>query len=274
MIPVPLHAGNPGPMTGAGNWTWLIPGRVPTLIDAGVGMPNHLDALESALGGASLAQVLVTHGHSDHASGAPAIAARMPSARFLKYLWPGRDQRWDVPWVPIAGDDLIEVGETTVTAVHTAGHAPDHLCFWHAESRTLFGGDLAIEDTTVWIPSSHGGDLHAYLMSLERVIALNPSRIFPAHGPVIEDPKALLESYIAHRQKRERQVIEALRSGDRTADEIVARIYSRLGDEIRARAVETVVAHLLKLERDGLVRGGHEAWHIMTEVRVDGGRSS
>ena len=115
--------------------------------------------LESALGGASLAQVLVTHGHSDHASGAPAIAARMPSARFLKYLWPGRDQRWDVPWVPIAGDDRIEVGETTVTAVHTAGHAPDHLCFWHAESRTLFGGDLAIEDTTVWIPSSHEGDL-------------------------------------------------------------------------------------------------------------------
>ena len=198
----------------------------------------------------------------------------MPSARFLKYLWPGRDERWDVPWVQIVGDDRIGVGDTTVTAVHTAGHAPDHLCFWHAESRTLFGGDLAIEDTTVWIPSNHGGDLHAYLMSLERVIALNPSRMFPAHGPVIEHPKALLESYIAHRQKRERQVIEALRSGDRTADEIVARIYSRLEDEIRARAVETVVAHLLKLERDGLVRRGPEAWHIMTEVRVDGDRSS
>jgi len=265
MIPVALHAGNPGPLTGEGNWTWLIPGRVPTLIDAGVGLSNHLDALESALGGASLAQVLVTHGHSDHASGAPAIAARMPSTRFLKHLWPGRDQRWHVPWVPIAGDDRIEAGETTVTAVHTAGHAPDHLCFWHAESRTLFGGDLAIEGTTVWIPSGDEGDLHAYLMSLERVLALNPSRILPAHGPVIEDPRALLLGYIAHRQKRERQVIEALRSGDRNADEIVDRIYSKLGDELRTRAVETVAAHLRKLERDGVARRDDEAWHIMTE---------
>jgi len=264
MIPVALHAANPGPMTGAGNWTWLIPGRVPTLIDAGVGMPAHLDALASALGGATLAQVLVTHGHSDHAAGAPAIAARMPSARFLKCLWPGRDQRWDVPWVPIGDDDQIEAGDTVVAAVHTAGHAPDHLCFWHAESRSLFGGDLAIEDTTVWIPSNHGGDLQAYLRSLERVIALNPSRVFPAHGPIIENPTALLSSYLAHRQKRERQVIDALRSGDRTADEVVARIYSRLGDEIRARAVETVIAHLRKLELDGLVRRCDKAWHIMT----------
>ena len=263
MIPIALHAGNPGPMTGAGNWTWLIPGRVPTLIDAGVGMPSHLDALASALGSASLAHVLVTHGHSDHASGAPALAARMPSARFLKCWWPERDQRWDVPWVPIADDDRIEVGDAVITAVHTPGHAPDHLCFWHAESRSLFGGDLAIEDTTVWIPSNHGGDLRAYLRSLERVLALNPVRVFPAHGPIIEDPGALLTSYIAHRRKRELQVIEALRSGDHTADEIVARIYSRLGEEIRARAVETVLAHLRKLELDGLVRQSDEAWHIM-----------
>jgi len=71
-------------MTGAGNWTWLIPGRVPTLIDAGIGNPRHLDALTDALGGAALAQVLVTHGHPDHASGAAAIAERMPAARFLK----------------------------------------------------------------------------------------------------------------------------------------------------------------------------------------------
>ena len=263
MIPVALHAGNPGAMTGAGNWTWLIPGRVPTLIDAGVGLAAHLDVLESALGGASLAQVLVTHGHSDHASGAPAIAARMPAARFVKMPWPGRDQRWDVPWVPIADGDQIEAGETSVTTVHTAGHAPDHVCFWHAASRTLFGGDIAIEGTTVWIPSSHEGDLHAYLASLERVLALDPARILPAHGPVIEDPRALLLGYIAHRQKREGQVLEALRSGDTSPEEIVARVYSKLRDELLVRAVETVVAHLKKLEREGLVRRGDRAWHIM-----------
>jgi glyoxylase-like metal-dependent hydrolase (beta-lactamase superfamily II) len=168
-----------------------------------------------------------------------------------------------VPWVPIADGDQIEAGETSVTTVHTAGHAPDHVCFWHAASRTLFGGDIAIEGTTVWIPSSHEGDLHAYLASLERVLALDPARILPAHGPVIEDPKALLLGYLAHRRKREGQVLEALRSGDTSPEEIVARVYSKLRDELLARAVETVVAHLKKLEREGFVRRGDKAWHIM-----------
>jgi glyoxylase-like metal-dependent hydrolase (beta-lactamase superfamily II) len=250
-------------MTGNGNWTWLIPGRLPTLIDAGVGAPGHIEALQSALDGTILTQVLVTHGHPDHASGAAAIAARMPAARFLKMPWPGRDERWGVAWASIADGERIEVGDTLITAVHTAGHAPDHVCFWHAESRTLFGGDLAIEGTTVWIPSTLGGDLQAYFRSLERVLALNPARILPAHGPVIEDPETLLLSYIAHRRRREGQVIEALRSGDRSPEEIVTRIYSTLGDELRARAVETVTAHLEKLERDGLARRGDEAWHII-----------
>jgi glyoxylase-like metal-dependent hydrolase (beta-lactamase superfamily II) len=250
-------------MTGTGNWTWLIPGRVPTLIDAGVGVPQHLDALESALGGADLVQVLVTHGHSDHASGAPAIAARLPTARFAKMPWPGRDPRWDVPWVPIVDGDVIAAGDTAVTAIHTPGHAPDHLCFWHPESRVLFGGDLAIDGTTVWIPSSLEGDLHAYLASIERVLALRPVSVFPAHGPVIEAPDALLRNYIAHRQKRERQVIEALRSGDTRPEEIVARVYSKLREPLRPRAVETVVAHLKKLECDGRVRRADEAWSII-----------
>src|SRR5687767_12200555 len=87
MVPVALHARNPGPMTGTGNWTWLIPGRVPTLIDAGVGDPRHLDELAQALDGSPLAQVLVTHAHSDHADGVTAIAERMPSVRFLKMPW-------------------------------------------------------------------------------------------------------------------------------------------------------------------------------------------
>lgn len=263
MTPIALDAGNPGPMTGAGNWTWLIPGRVPTLIDAGVGRPQHLDALESALGGASLVQVLVTHGHADHASGASAIAARMPSTRLQKMPWPGRDERWDVSWAPLADGEAISAGNVVVVAVHTPGHAPDHLCFWHEASRTLFGGDLAIEGSTVWIPSSLEGDLHAYLASLERVLALAPERIYPAHGPVIEAPDVLLRSYIAHRRQREGQVIEALRAGDTQPEQIVARVYSTLRAELRSRAVETVVSHLKKLERDGRACRVHEAWSII-----------
>ena len=81
---LPVSAFNPGPMTGHGNWTWLLPGRVPTLIDAGTGDPQHLDAIAGALGGGSLSQVIVTHAHGDHASGAPALRARWPDVRFFK----------------------------------------------------------------------------------------------------------------------------------------------------------------------------------------------
>ena len=94
---IPIHAGNPGPMTGTGNWTYLLPGKVPTLIDAGVGAAGHLDAVARETGG-SLAQVLVTHGHTDHAGGASALAARWSAARFLKVPWPDRDDRHAVAW--------------------------------------------------------------------------------------------------------------------------------------------------------------------------------
>ena len=237
-------------MTGEGNLTWLVPGRVPTLIDAGVGEPRHLEALHAALGSASLALVIVTHGHSDHASGATAIAGRMPGVVFLKMPWSERDSRWGVPWTAIANGDTIAAGDTTLSVVHTPGHSPDHVCLWHAATRTLFGGDLAIANTTVYVPPAPHGDLVAYLASLERVLALNPARILPAHGPVIDDPERLLRGYVAHRIERENQIIEAVRSGAVHVDAIVARVYSGLKDNLVPRARDTVTAHLQKLERE------------------------
>jgi glyoxylase-like metal-dependent hydrolase (beta-lactamase superfamily II) len=261
--PVALHARNPGPMTGAGNWTWLIRGRVPTLIDAGTGDHRHLGELEQALEGATLAQVIVTHAHSDHAAGVTALAARMPEARFLKMRWPDRDSRWPVQWAAVGDGDELNAGNDSVTVLHTPGHSPDHICLWHRQTRSLFGGDLAIDGTTVWIPASLGGDLGEYLASIERVLALDPARIFPAHGSVIAEPAALLRQYLAHRHERERQVVDALRCGDATPVAIVARIYRGLDRELLARAEETVLAHLLKLEREGRAGRAAEAWHII-----------
>jgi glyoxylase-like metal-dependent hydrolase (beta-lactamase superfamily II) len=263
MTPVPIHAFNPGPMTGDGNWTWLIPGRIPTLIDAGTGDSRHLDAVEAALAGASLAHVLVTHGHVDHASGAVAIARRFQGVKFFKMPWAERDSRWPVSWQSIDDDDIVEAGDDRLRAVHTPGHAPDHLCFWHEESRTMFSGDLAVKGTTVYIPPNLRGDLGDYLASLERVRALNPARLLPAHGPVIDDPDTLLSNYLQHRREREEQILSALRTGPATPDALVPLIYRGLRENLTQVARETVLAHLLKLEREGRARRRDESWHIM-----------
>lgn len=263
MNPIAIHAHNPGPYTGEGNWTWLIRGHVTTLIDAGTGEQAHLDQVAEALAGETLAQVLVTHAHGDHASGAPALAQRFPGARFLKMPWADRDTKWPVAWEPIVPGQQIPAGDETLVAVHTPGHAPDHLCFWHQPSGTLFCGDLAVKGTTVFIPSNHRGDLSDYLVSLDKVLALHPARLLPAHGPVIDDPRTVLRGYIEHRHERERQIVTALEEGPLTPDELVTRIYRRLEDHLVPLARESVVAHLVKLARDGRAGRRGEAWHII-----------
>ena len=257
---LPIGVFNPGPLTGAGNITWLLPGSIPTLIDAGTGDPRHLKALDEALGGARLAQVLVTHNHSDHASGVFALQEQMPGVRFSKLAWPDRDSRYPVSWDPLVHEQFINTGDGILQVIHTPGHAPDHVCFWHAETRTLFGGDLAIQGTTVVIPASTGGDLGAYLTSLERVLTLQPARILPAHGPVITNPEELLRGYIRQRLEREQQILDALRTGASTVEEIVACIYINLQESLRTIAAESVLAHLRKLEQEQQLIHNGEHW--------------
>jgi glyoxylase-like metal-dependent hydrolase (beta-lactamase superfamily II) len=230
-----IPAGNPSEWTGpTGNNTWLITGREPALVDAGTGLPEHVDAVARALDGAPLARVFVTHWHPDHVKGLPA----------LKDRWPGLA-------VVESGGEPQPAGDGVLEIVPTPGHAPDHLCFYDRAAGDLYCGDLARRGGTIVIPASRGGDLRAYLMSLRRVRDLHPKRLLPGHGPIVDDPEALIDEYIAHREQREQQILKAILEGARTVPDIVRRVYPALPESLSDAAAESVRAHLMKLRDEG-----------------------
>jgi len=254
---------NPGPYTGAGNNTYILSGETPTLLDAATGEANHLRALADALAPTRLAQVLVTHAHPDHADGCDPIAERWPDAVFRKMPWPERDRLQSVECVSIKDGDRIPAGDGTLLAVHTPGHAPDHLCFLDEATGTLFSADLVVPGSSVVIPASRGGSLVQYLASLRRVLALAPERMLPAHGQAIDDPDAVLNQYLDHRQQREDQIVAALSAGVRRPHTIVDRLYDGLDPRLKPMAQESVLAHLIKLQEEGRARSNADEWELI-----------
>lgn len=249
-------------MTGDGNWTYLLAGRQPVLIDAGVGQASHVDTIAHHAAD-ELRSVLVTHAHGDHISGVSALAARWPAARFEKFPWPDRDAQHQVPWHRLADGDCVTAGDTELTVIHTPGHAPDHVAFWQEATGTLFSGDLLVAGSTVVIQASSGGSLADYLRSLERIRALRPRRLLPAHGAAIDNPDRLIAHYLEHRRQREAQVMAGLRAGRRQIEVLVADIYPGLAPALLPMARETVLAHLVKLADEGRARRDGDDWTII-----------
>jgi glyoxylase-like metal-dependent hydrolase (beta-lactamase superfamily II) len=245
-----LPAGNPSPWTGpGGNNTYLLEGAVPTLIDAGVGEPAHLAALEAALDRRPLAQILVTHSHPDHVDGVPALLRRWPQVIIRNALGDScRD------------GEVIAAGDGHLVAVHTPGHAPDHFCFFDPETREVYCGDLARLGGTIVIPASKGGDLRQYLDALRRIRALAPSGLLPGHGPTIDDVDGVIGEYLQHRADREQQILEILRGGPHSVEQIVGAIYTGLDPSVLRAAADSVLAHLIKLREDGLARESAAGW--------------
>ena len=215
--------------------------------------------------GLTVTHILHTHAHFDHFLAAGSMKQVTGATLCLHQddldLWKNLDMQcrlFGVAALPVPTPDYwlkdeekVSIGQLTVIALHTPGHSPDHIAFWHDASGTVFSGDLVIAGASVMIHTSGGGDLEQYLASLTRIRELKPRRLLPAHGAEVTDPDTLLTQYIAHRQQREQQVLAALASGHRTVESIAESIYHGLEPRLVPAARENVLAHLQKLRREG-----------------------
>jgi glyoxylase-like metal-dependent hydrolase (beta-lactamase superfamily II) len=245
-----IVAHNPGLMTGPGTNTYLVGIDEIVVIDPGPDDPAHLDAI-AGCGGDRIRWIVCTHTHVDHFPGVAGLKART-GAEVLAF-----DARDGLEIDRSLGDgDAIEATEFVLRALHTPGHASNHLCFLLEQERMLFSGDHIMEGSTVVIRPPDG-DMAAYLAQLERLKAHRPRlrSIAPGHGHLIEQPIAKIDEYLQHRAMREAQVVEVLGAGPTTVDAIVERLYPDLPDELVPMAAGTVWAHLRKLRDEGAAKG-------------------
>ena len=227
-----VRAANPSPFTLDGTNTWVV-GRDPAwVVDPGPALPEHLDAVAAAVaerGG--VGGIALTHDHPDHAEGLAPLRARL-----------GHPPVGRMP--PLRDGDAFG----PFTAFHVPGHAPDHLVF--VADGVAFTGDAVLGAGSVFIAPG-GGGMGPYLDGLRRLRALGLERILPGHGPVVEDPDAKLDAYVAHRLERERRIVAALDAGLRDEDELVAAAWDSVPEGLRLAARWTLQAHLEKLRAEG-----------------------
>ncbi|MDE0801821.1 MAG: MBL fold metallo-hydrolase [Acidimicrobiales bacterium] len=243
-----IVADNPGAMTGPGTNTYLVGIDEIAVIDPGPDDATHLDTI-AGCGGDRIRWILLTHTHPDHAPGAAGLRERT-GAEICAF-----DDRDDVPVDrTLADGDFIEATEFRIRAIHTPGHASNHLCYFLEEERTLFSGDHIMNGSTVVI-APPDGDMGAYLESLEKVRIKRLRAIAPGHGHLITEPYEKIDEYLAHRLEREAQVLAAVAGGTTTIDAIVADLYPGLIEELVPRAAQSVHAHLRKLAAEGSVVG-------------------
>ena len=263
-----LLAHNPSAFTFTGTQTYLIGENEVAVVDPGPALPEHVDAIESAIAGRHVTAILCTHTHRDHSPasrplseriGAPVIGCA-PLA--LETVGPRADAAFDPDYAP---DRVLEDGESlavdgaAVTAVATPGHTSNHLCFAY-QGALLTGDHVMGWSTTVVVPPD--GDMRAYMESLEKLRQRDDRVYYPAHGPAVTRPQQYVRSLLGHRMQRERQILGLVRERPRAIPDIVANAYPGLDPRLVAAAGGSVLAHLLDLERRGLVEREGETWTI------------
>ncbi|MDJ0710014.1 MAG: MBL fold metallo-hydrolase [Woeseiaceae bacterium] len=256
-------APNPSMMTGPGTNTYLFGEREIAVLDPGPVLDAHLEHIRRDAGG-TIRWILVTHTHPDHSPGA-SVLAKLTGAELLGRPAPEGDHQ-DATFVPdriLDDGDSLATDEFELMAVHTPGHASNHLCYRHAASNWLFTGDHVIDGSTVVIDPPDG-NMKQYLNSLRRVIDLGVDSIVPGHGEVVSDPERLVNWIIDHRLERETKVANALQANPGlTSHDLVPHVYQDVPNRLYGWAERSLLAHLIKLEEDGRAKRSSDRWSLV-----------
>jgi glyoxylase-like metal-dependent hydrolase (beta-lactamase superfamily II) len=263
---VRIVANNPNHFTFKGTNTYLLGTRSLALIDPGPEDSEHLAAILKTAGQRPITHVLITHTHRDHTDGMPALLAaveaktvgfgRRALKRGTKRTSPSGGEFVDrdfIPDIALTDGQRLEGDGWAVSALHTPGHAPDHLCFALEGTGILFSGDHVMGwNTSVVAPPE--GNMGAYMRSLERLTERSDKLYFPGHGGQVENPQRLVKAYMLHRRMREQSILECIRDGTNTARAIVPIVYRGLDPKLLNAASLSVLAHVEHLIERGIVR--------------------
>ncbi len=249
-------APNPSPLTGPGTNTYVVGVERPVVIDPGCDDPGHLARI-LAVAGPGIDRILCTHSHPDHSPGAAWLRERT-GARVYGQPAPD-DGHQDPTYAPDAGlvhGERIALCEATLQAIHTPGHASNHVCFLLEPAGLLFTGDHLMSGSTVIIIPPDGS-MREYLESLRRLRELPLTALVPGHGAVMPDALAEIDRVIGHRLAREAKLLFALeRRGATTLDEVLAEVYDDVPAFLHGYARYSLLAHAIKLVEEG--RAGRE----------------
>jgi glyoxylase-like metal-dependent hydrolase (beta-lactamase superfamily II) len=251
-----IIANNPGPMTYFGTNTYLIetPEGLAVLDPGPEGHPEHVQAILRHTGG-QIAFILISHTHHDHVGAVPALqeATGAPTVGFRRSGLAAFD-----PDVKLDHQD----GFAGMQALHTPGHASDHICFASTGAdgtKILFSADHVMSWSTS-IVSPPGGDMRDYIASLDLLLARDDDVYLPGHGPPLREPRTLVREMLTHRMIREQAIARKLTNGPFDTYTIMDTLYSQLNPRLRKAAERNVLAHLLKLEAEGKVVREGELW--------------
>jgi glyoxylase-like metal-dependent hydrolase (beta-lactamase superfamily II) len=248
-------APNPSVMTGRGTNTYVFGDDSVAVMDPGPNMPEHLEAILAEVGTRTVSAIIVTHGHSDH------LPAAYPLARETGAPIYGHERLPGVTSV-LRDGEILQIAKRGLRALDTPGHTRDSLSFLVEDERLLFAGDVVAGEGTVVVGRGRG-DLGLYLESLERLLDQPVDTILPGHGPQVSNGRALLQEYLEHRLSREQEIVQGLRAGVRTIDELVELIYPGLDERLIRAAAGNVQAHIWKLEDEHRAASiGSDGWSL------------